>query len=236
MSVLPARRAFARLPREQRVGDIIDAARTVFTEHGYENASMAAIAERAGVVEGTIYKYFENKRDLLNRVLSLWYEGMLADQAEQLAGISGTRNRLRFVIWRHLATIERNPALCRLFFREVRSDSDYQTSTLHDLNRGYTRFATQVLREGIANGELRADLPLRLVRDMIYGTIEHTTFDYLSGRGELVSEARADELADLILSGITSQQASATPADAVVERLEKVAARLEAASGQEPAP
>jgi AcrR family transcriptional regulator len=148
MSAGPARRAFARLPREQRVGDIIEAARAAFAEHGYESASMSAIADRAGVVEGTIYKYFENKRDLLNRVLAHWYEGMLADEAQQLAGIAGTRNRLRYVIWRHLATIAGDPALCRVFFQEVRAGTDYRASPLHDLNRGYTRFATQSCARG----------------------------------------------------------------------------------------
>ena len=236
MTAVSSRRSFARLPREQRVGDIIEAARGVFSDHGYENASMAAIAERAGVVEGTIYKYFENKRDLLGRVLANWYEGMLADQAEQLAGILGTRNQLRFVIWRHLATIAGHPALCRLFFREVRSDADYQTSTLHDLNRGYTRFATQILKAGIASGELRPDLPVRLVRDMIYGTIEHTTFDFLSGRGVFVPEDLADELVDLVLGGCLAQPAAAAEPGDIATRLERVALRLERAAEREGTP
>lgn len=228
MTAIPARRSFARLPRERRVGDILEAARKVFSEHGYESASMALIADRAGVVEGTIYKYFENKRDLLSQLLARWYEAMVADQDIQLAGITGLRNRLRFVVWRHLAMIAGEPALCRVFFTEVRSGVDYQASVLHALNRGYTRPAIEILREGVASGELRADLPIRLVRDLIYGTIEHHTFDYVCGRGELAPERLADELTDLILAGIRRPPEPAQADGDVASRLERVAARLEA--------
>ena len=235
MSVVPARRTFERLPRQRRIGDIAEAAQAVFTECGYESASMSAIAERAGVVEGTIYKYFENKRELLSQVLASWYQGMLADQAERLAGIAGTRNRLRYVIWRHLKTIATNPALCRLFFVEVRTASEYHVSPLRQLNREYTRFATQVLLEGIANGELRPDVPLRLARDLIYGAIEHHTWDYVCGRGELSVDSLADSLTDFILSGLGKPAGAPAPDARIAERLERVTARLEKAAAIKPA-
>lgn len=221
---MTARRSFARLPRERRVGDILDAARSVFAEHGYENAGMSTIAEQAGVVEGTIYKYFANKRDLLNQVLSRWYEGMVADQNEQLAGIVGTQNRLRYVIWRHLKTIATEPALCRVFFLEVRAAGEYHASELHALNRGYTRAAVAILREGIANGDVRADISVRLVRDIIYGTIEHHTWDYVCGRGGLQVEDLSDDLTRIVLSGIGF---GSGPDAGAVDRLERVADRLE---------
>lgn len=235
MSVVSVRRSFERLPRERRIGDIAEAAQAAFTECGYENASMSAIAERAGVVEGTIYKYFENKRELLNQVLASWYQGLLADQAERLPGIAGTRNRLRYVIWHHFNTIEKNPALCRLFFVEVRTASEYRESPLRQLNRGYTGFAMQVLREGIDAGELRPDIPLRLARDVIYGAIEHHTWDYVCGRGELPVDSLTDSLTAIVWLGLAKPAASASDAK-IAERLEQVTDRLEAvAAAIEPA-
>jgi AcrR family transcriptional regulator len=153
-----ARRVVNRLPRHRREGDILAAATAVFREQGYEQASMAEIAARAGVVEGTIYKYFESKRDLLMQVMAGWYESMLANYAQHLAGIKGTGDRLRYVIWRHLSFIAGNPGLCRVFFREIRSGVEYPNSHLHDLNRRYTSYITDILRDGMASGEFRADL------------------------------------------------------------------------------
>lgn len=81
-----ARRTPTRLPRERREHDILAAARAVFCERGYAEAGVAEIAARAQVVEGTLYKYFDSKRVLLERVLEGWYEGLLADYARHLPG------------------------------------------------------------------------------------------------------------------------------------------------------
>ncbi len=50
---------------EERRQEILDAARRVFVEKGYDNATMNDIAAAADVSAGSIYRYFENKRDLI---------------------------------------------------------------------------------------------------------------------------------------------------------------------------
>ena len=226
-----SRRAVVRLPRERRVQDILEAAREVFCERGYEDAAMAEIAARAGVVEGTIYKYFESKRDLVFKVMEAWYEGMVAGFAADLAGISGTRPRLRYLVWRHLRSIRDNPALCRVFFREVRAGENYHRSFIHDQNRRYTSFFAAVLREGLAAGEIRADAPVSLVRDLVFGGIEHHVWNYVYGRGELDIEAVADWIADIVLAGLRPAGATrrgealareTTRLAAVADRLERL--------------
>jgi AcrR family transcriptional regulator len=217
-----ARRIVVRLPRARRVQDILDAAHAVFEKRGYEAAAVSEIAERAGVVEGTVYKYFESKRALLYRVMARWYEAMLADYEEHLAEHSGTRNRLRFVIRRHLKSIETNPALCRVFFREIRGAEDYRGSAIYELNRRYTHFVIEILRDGVTQGEIRRDVNMTLVRDMIYGGVEHHTWNYVWGRGGLDSDALADSLVDTIVAGIAIPRPQP-----LVERLVNLVDRLE---------
>jgi len=223
------RRVVNRLPRHRRERDILDAATAIFSDQGYEFASMAEIAARAGIVEGTIYKYFDNKRDLLLHVMARWYEAMLANYSEHLSGVKGTRERLRYVIWRHLAFIAANPALCRVFFREIRTGDDYHGSPLNELNRRYTRFIIDVLQEGIDAGEFRPDLPLPLVRDIVYGTIEHHVWCFLSGKGEIAPDAIANSLCDLVFHGIANAVPVATP-PALDDRLLAAVSRIEAAA------
>jgi AcrR family transcriptional regulator len=54
---------------EERRAQILGAAAQVFSDHGYHEATIRQIADRAGLAEGTIYLYFPGKRDLL---LSAW--------------------------------------------------------------------------------------------------------------------------------------------------------------------
>src|SRR4051794_16119653 len=54
---------------EERPGDLLQAALDVFSRHGYRATRLEAVAEEAGVSKGTIYRYFRNKEDLLERAL-----------------------------------------------------------------------------------------------------------------------------------------------------------------------
>jgi AcrR family transcriptional regulator len=214
-----------RLSPEERIANLMAVARSVFRARGFDDGVMAEIASKAGVVEGTIYRYFPTKRDLLIEVIEDWYEEMLADYDQHLRGVTGTRNRLRFMIWRHLTVMHEEPMLCRLVLGEVRGGSDYRGTAVYDLNRRYTQRTIAIVKEGIAAGEFRADVPLDLVRDMIYGGIEHHSWAYLRGEGDFSPERAADDLVAIIYRGLAVE--AAQDSGAQIARLEAVAARLE---------
>ena len=187
---------------------------------------VAEIAARLGIVEGTIYRYFPTKRDLIIQVAEDWYEGMLADYDRELAGISGTRGRLRFMIWRHLIVMHDEPAMCKLVLDELRADAGYRKTSIYELNRQYTQRTLAIVKEGIASGELRADVPLTMVRDMIYGGIEHHTWAYLRGEGQFSPAQAADDIVAIVYGGIAAPEQTGTNIGTLA-RLEDVAARLE---------
>ena len=182
----------------------------MFSKHGYADTAVADIAEKTGVVEANVYKYFGAKRELLLKVLDDWYEEMFRDYASALAPVRGARARVRMLVARHLHSVKQYPLLCRLMFREVRSEEDYPGSSLHGQNRRYTQLLIDVLKEGVASGELRDDVSLPLLRDMIYGGIEHHAWAFLmaagkgngSGRGSLDPERVADQIVTAIFDGV----------------------------------
>ena len=156
-------------------------------------------------------------------------EAMLSDYDRQLAGISGTRNRLQFMIWRHLYDVHDDPALCHLIFRVVRTGSGYRATNIFELNRRYTRRTLDIVMEGVSAGELRSDVPLGLVRDMIYGCVEHRTWAYLRGEGDFDPNNTADAIVDLVLGGLrrVGERQEAISGEGVASRLERVVERLE---------
>ncbi len=214
------KRTVVRLGREQRISDILSAAREVFAKQGYDGTATAQIAERAGVVEGTVYKYFQTKRELLLKAIESWYEGLVQDYARDLAGIQRTRQRFRFLVWRHLCAIRDDASLSRLMFSEVRSKEDYHHSALHMMNRRYTQFLMDVVQEGIQEGEFRRDIPLALVRDMVFGGIEHHTWNFVRGRGRLEAESIADQVTSLVCDGLAVQR----PGDELPRQIDRLAA------------
>jgi TetR/AcrR family fatty acid metabolism transcriptional regulator len=229
MSQLGARRQVNRLPPERRVSDIMLAARSVFAETGYGEALISDIAERAGVVDGSIYRFFANKRDLLVKMVEHWYEEMLANDNEQFASVRGTWNRIRFVVHHHLATIRREPALSRLVFMELRPDPDYRKTRLFQLNQAYTHRIIDIVKAGVAEGEFRPEISPSLVRDMIYGAIEHRTWAFLRGEGDFEIDQTADSITEIVYRGLLVQTGH-DPLAKTAARLEHVADRLEKAA------
>ena len=211
VAAVAARQPAPRRARAERVDEILAAARAVFCEKGYAQSAVSEIAARIGVVEGLIYKYFPSKRALLLEVLAQWYEALFDSCTRDLSATEGATARLQRVIWRHLCAVQANPLLCRLMFLEVRSEHDYQGSQLHALNRRYTQLLIGVLEQGIAAGSFRRDLPLPLLRDLIYGGIEHQCWNYICGRGVLDVERLSAQITSLVLDGIATPPAPSLP-------------------------
>jgi AcrR family transcriptional regulator len=228
MNAPVARRAIQRRPRDERIADILAAAAREFGDKGYEGAVVSSIAEAAGLSEASIFKFFDSKRALVSAVMETWYSRLIADIERSLAGIAEPSAQLRFLIHRHLLAVKDDPGLCRLVFRELRAGEAYHGSELHALNRRYTAFVVNAVREGQERGVFRADIAPALARDMIFGGLEHHVWDFLGGRRALDIAAEADAVAAFALSALDQAEGHETLSGAI-ERLDRIAARLEAA-------
>src|SRR5262245_31058105 len=84
---------------------IIDAARTIFLEKGYQETTTAAIAQRAGVSEGSLFKRFPGKAQLFCAAMDLPSLDFL-DHITALSGKGDARKNLREICLLMLNFIE----------------------------------------------------------------------------------------------------------------------------------
>lgn len=188
--------------REARMSAILAAARTVFEEVGYENAKMSEIATRIGVVEGTVFHYFSTKKLLMARIIEGFYEEITAELRSGLQGIQGTRNRLHYVIRFHLDVVTRNSRLCGEILRESRGLDGELASAVSHLNRAYTQCLTQVVKEGMDAGDIDETISIPLLRNTVYGSIEHTLWAVINDNIAVDIDGEATALTALIYQGI----------------------------------
>src|SRR5712692_5673354 len=98
MKPVPAptqRRVRRRLTRDQRRQRILEAASRVFSDRGYDRASIDQIAAEAGITKPVIYHHFDSKQELYIALLEL-YRGELLACIGRRAGAEGTpETRLR---------------------------------------------------------------------------------------------------------------------------------------------
>jgi AcrR family transcriptional regulator len=228
---METRKKPGRRPRAERTQDICSAAKSAFAQFGYEGAIMADIARAAGIAEGTIYKMFASKRELLYTVMTDWYGSFTRELGRQLAGLDAPEQKLRYLIWHHLSIIEADPALCRVFFREVRVLDDYRGSPVFELNREYSAHVTRVVEEGVERGVFRDDVPVTMIRDAVFGGLEHYAWPFLAGERPLDVAGGTDAFCRLVLGGIArvpDTGGAETRLSRLVDRVEAAVARLEA--------
>ncbi len=223
-SAMPKRR------KAVRRAEILAAATEVFQDKPFEAASIGEIAARADCVEGTIYTYFRNKRDLLDAVLAAFYDRLVADIEPRFATLENTADRLRYLIGRHLQIAVDDPGFVRMITLEARAQQPYFGSRLHDLNRRYAQFMVRTLRDGIQRGDLREDLDPQMARDFVFGGLAHWIGNAL-GRGKRIDAGRAArEMTRMLLAGWSAapaaEKADGPPLRAIEARLTRLEGEL----------
>jgi len=170
----------ARL-RETIRHSILDAAETVFSEHGTAHGRMEQIAARAGVSVGTLYNHFVDRRDLVEALIESRRSGLLRAVDEALAGREpGFVPRLTAfldVIFSHIETHR------RFFSLLVQEESGrppggliaaaaHPSPTFAALKRRVQRLMREGLREGLLRRE-RPEILAALLMGMIRGLLLH---------------------------------------------------------------
>jgi len=183
--------------KRDRYEAILDAAEQVLAKGGFAEASVGEVARQAGISDGLIYRYFAGKQ-----VLTRFYGRILAEAQAAIGARKIFHDRLLALVETHLTAFRDDQALCRLFIAEVRVAADYPGSPLQDLNRRYTQLLSRVLRLGVTEGAVREDVDTRLVRDMLYGGMEHVTWRSVNASATLDVPATARAIVHLLLGGL----------------------------------
>lgn len=203
-AVLPAsRRQPAGRKSQQRVREILQAGREVFSEKGYARATTAEIAQRLGVSEATVFSYFRGKRELCARVIGDWYDESIAAIEGGLPREGTVRQQFAFIVRMHLQLmLESGTGICELVLSEGRTRHHDLSEALTEMQRRYTAPLMRVLARGQESGQIRNDLPLRLLRSLVFGPMEHVLWDATLANRRTDIDATAERLVDALWSAL----------------------------------
>jgi AcrR family transcriptional regulator len=199
LSAPPQRRAPAGPKSEQRVRDILRVGREVFAERGYERATTTEIAQRLGISEATVFTYFRGKRELCVRVIQDWYDEIISAIEAGLPREQPARVQLEFVVLTHLRLfLIQGTGLCALVLSEGRTKGQDLGEGFVELQRRYTAPLMELLARGQQAGEVRRDIPLRLLRSLVFGPMEHLLWEVVITGRQIDVEASSRDLVALL--------------------------------------
>jgi AcrR family transcriptional regulator len=192
----------------QRVESLLAVARDVFAERGFEKATTAEIASRLGVSEATVFSYFVSKRELCIEVVKRWYDEMSRVLEEQLPPIGGTRAKLHHAVRLHLKQLMgEGRGMCALVLSEGRVADAAFVELIRTLKQRYVAPLLAALAAARSAGEIRDDVPLGLMRDMVYGSMEHVLWSYVASGRKPNLEATSVQLVDMLWAAFAPPQA-----------------------------
>jgi len=198
MTVVPIPSARRRSPR-RRAPEIIDAAARVFAERGFHGATTQDIADVLGIRQASLYYYFSSKEGALELVCLKGVEGFF-EAAKAIATSPGTPGeRLQRLVESHLSPLRDRPDFVRVFLNERQHLPTESRRRIGKWSRGLEKIFEDVIKEGVRQGEFRADLDTRLATLAILG-MANAVVSWLAKEEVPVARVAA-EFAHLVLDG-----------------------------------
>jgi len=152
---------------------IINSAKQLFSEQGYQKTTVVDISRQAGLSEAALYEYFQGKEDLLLTIPDLWVSELLKDLDEQLFGIQGAINKLRKYLWWYLRRVEQAPLDAKIVYLFLKTNANFLNTEVYANVKKFYSCLIDIFEEGQKNGEMRSDLDPRSARDIFVGTMDH---------------------------------------------------------------
>ena len=157
------------ISRRRRAPEIIEAAARVFAERGFHGATTQDIADVLGIRQASLYYYFSSKEAALEVVCLKGVEGFFEAAKAIAARPLSARERLTLLINSHLSPLIDRGDFVRVFLNERQYLPNESRRRIGRWSRGVERIFEEVIKEGIAKGDFRADLDTRLTTLAILG-------------------------------------------------------------------
>jgi len=185
---------------------IINSAKKLFAEQGYQKTTIVDISKQAGLSEAALYEYFQGKEDLLLTIPDLWVSELLQDLDEQLFGIQGAVNKLRKYLWWYMRRVEQAPLDAKIVYLFLKTNANFlETEVYANVKKLYS-YLIDIFEEGQKTGELKSELNPRIARDIFVGTMDHIITRWLLKDMSYALFDNLDQTFDLVVSAFIPSQ------------------------------
>ena len=153
---------------EERKHEILDIAKELFIEKGYENTSIVNILEKVGIAKGTLYYYFTSKEEILDAIIDRISEKIFykAQEISKDPSLSVQEKILGVVMSLNIEDDQEKKIVNNIHMHQKQFDS---------IIDNVVPILTKVICEGIEKGIFNTDYPLETVEMILIYT--QTVFD-----------------------------------------------------------
>ena len=201
----PTRRQRRRLEIELR---LLDASTSLFIEKGYDETTVAEIADTADVAYGTFFNYFPAKSDLL----AAMGEREVAILSEQLSALARRPGRIDDGLTELFGSFAKRleGASPRERALAARIQAITFAAAPADRDLGYQEAFAAFIRQSVASGRVRADVAVETLADLVASAYSAMALSWVH-MPEFPVRDRAQAMADLLGETLAPRQSGDTP-------------------------
>jgi len=206
------------LPEEEiskRQWDILDAATKIFAQKGYEGGRTSDIAKEANISEGTIFRYFKTKKDLLVGLLMpliiKFFRPLMFKSMEKIMDNENNDSInvvLKNIMMDRITLIKKNAPLVKT----VMVESIYHPELLDPLQKEIAPKLIPIVdsffKANIEKGNLRDIDPRLMTRSLIslvagFSILSNSFPEVFTSEGD---EKEIEKIVDILINGIGSKR------------------------------
>jgi AcrR family transcriptional regulator len=190
--------------REATRQHILREAASEFARLGFDQANINVIAEQAGIGKGTIYLYFENKRELFLAMLRHIAQAQISTIRTVLATPGSLQQRLEKLFCAFVHMAEKDSAGFNVYMSALCGVNRAFQAEATKLLRDYLAVIALVLEESQAAGEISSSNIEITALQVLSLTESYILSAKVLGQSEQALIQQAPEVARSILQGIKS--------------------------------
>jgi TetR/AcrR family fatty acid metabolism transcriptional regulator len=201
------RRPAKASPALEKQRQIMEAAFEVFSRRGFSQATIAEIAQVAGVAEGTIYNYYRSKHDLLVALVHDYAdrEG-ISEILDRYSGAPGDVNLFRDLVENRVTVGFKNVDRLLVLIGEVQHDPELLQMYVEGMWQRALKRLEGSLKSGTEQGTFRQMDPAVAARTFLAMNMGLLIIYQLEGEGGVLRKTSPDriaaEVAEVFLNGV----------------------------------
>ncbi len=192
----------AKKKKNGKYNRILEAAVKVFAEQGFFQSTVSKIAREAGVADGTIYLYFDNKEDILTQFYSYKTKQVFERFHKVVDEAETSGDKLKSLIRYHLEVFQEDYNMAVVYQAGTRRNSIKVEAQIKEMSKLYLDIVGDIVEQGQQEGGMRRDLYLGLAKRFIMGAVNDVINNWVLAGGKYDMVSMADPLVDLIIRGI----------------------------------
>ena len=190
--------------KKDKYDRILDAAQRIFAEHGFHGSQVSRIAKAAGVADGTIYLYFDNKEHILVSLFRQRLGELVSLLGSSLSDEDPADVALRQVCEIHYGQLEQNVDLAYVTQIELRQSTLELRREIGLAVKPYLAMIEHILERGVREGAFRSDLDIKLTRQLLFGAMDEVVTSWLVAGRKYSLSAQAEGTVAFFLRGLQS--------------------------------